>query len=308
VRVLNDAAAYDGYMRRSTALSPAFTDAASVSAALQQARAFGPRSMVRGAVAYAAVAALQNQAFVAALRDAGNTPEHRDQMVGYILTNPVYLYGFKGSQEAAALAQSALAPSALKLYGTGRIIRQSAYDIQKQSWSKVNVTDLPGRLASSEAAAKGEMPADPDRLAEIKQAMAGASPLPDVAAPPPLAPPYTPMVAHALQLAGIAALGEAGDEAYDRLAGLLADDDTEACLAAAKRNFHQCLAVAKPNYEDIFCTGQHGLRDTGACMAKAAGVEPPPEPAPPPPMVKTKPAKARLHHRRPAAAGSAQPH
>ena len=98
----------------------------------------------------------------------------------------------------------------------------------------------------------------------------------------PLPPPYTELVAHALQLAAIAALGEANNEALDRLLALTTDGDATDCLSAAKRNFHQCLAVAKPNYEDVFCTGQHALMDTGSCMAKAAGETIPPEPVPPP--------------------------
>jgi hypothetical protein len=28
--------------------------------------------------------------------------------------------------------------------------------------------------------------------------------------------------------------------------------------------------VAKPNYEDMFCMGQHAMKDTGACVVKSA--------------------------------------
>ncbi|MGH7021951.1 MAG: hypothetical protein ACREEB_00005, partial [Caulobacteraceae bacterium] len=105
------------------------------------------------------------------------------------------------------------------------------------------------------------------------------------------------LVAEALQLAAIAALGEANDGDYDRLAALAGDQyGADTCLHDAKLNLYQCLAVAKPNYEDIYCMGQHGMSDTGACLAKAAGLELPPEPPPPPPPpVKARPIAA---HRR----------
>ncbi len=291
-RMIADAAAYDGYMRNTTSLTLAFTDAGSVSRMLDQARAYSPKSLVRGAVAAAAIAALRDKTFVASIREAGNSPEHRAQIVDYVLANPAYALVFKGSDEAASLARDAVGPNALQLFLTGKAIRQSAYDIQKQGWSKVAVPDLPGRLAAAEAAAAGDMTADPDRLLAARQAIAGSA-SGDLSVKP-MSAPYPPMIAQALQLAAIAALGEARDDTYDRLSVLTRDGDTEACLGAAKRNFHQCLAVARPNYEDIFCAGQHALRDTGACMAKAAGVELPPEPLPPPAV----PTKKRAVHKK----------
>lgn len=299
-RMLDDAAAYDGYMRHAAALSPGFTDAGAVSQALSAARAYQPKSLVRGAIAYAAIAALKDRPFVDALRKAGNTPENRQAMVGYIIANPAYLYQFSGYDQAAALARAAIGPTALQLYGTGKIVRQAAYDVQKQGWSKAEVVNLKGRLADSEAAAMAEMTPDPERLAVERQAIAevySPTPEPDPA-DAPLASPYTPLIAHALQLAAVAALGEASEDSYDRLAPLSVDDDTSACLLAAKRNFHQCLAVAKPNYEDIFCMGQHALRDTGACLVKAAGLEVPAEPPPPaPPVVKHATLHKTHHHK-----------
>jgi len=291
-RMIQDAAAYDSYMREAVAISPAFIDAASVSKALSLARAYAPKSLIRGAVAYGAIAALEDQNFIAALRAAGNSPEHRGQMVDYIIANPAYLYGFAGYDVAAALAREALGPTALRLYRTGLDVRQAAYDIQKQGWSKLEVTDLKGRLAAAEAAADKDMEPEPERLADARQAINGPAPLPTVAEP--LAPPYTPIIAHALQLAAIAALGEARNDTYERVAVLTTDHDTIDCLGVAKRNFHECLAVAKPNYEDIFCTGQHGLSDTGACMVKASGLELPVPPPPPP----APPAKKKTSHRR----------
>ena len=53
--------------------------------------------------------------------------------------------------------------------------------------------------------------------------------------------------------------------------GWLTDDYyLDHCLAEAKLSLYECLAVAKPNYEDVFCLGQHALKDTGACVVKSA--------------------------------------
>lgn len=292
-RMLQDAAAYDGYVRAAAATSPAFVDASAVSRALKQTGAYSPKTLVRGAVAYGAIAALEDAAFVASVRQAGNTPEHRRQMVGYILANPAYVALFTDAGAAAGLAREAIGPASLQLYATGRAVKQSAYDIQKQAWSKAQVADLQGRLSGAEAQAISDMTADPERLAAARQSIAGLAPIPLPTTPLPNSSGNTPLISHALQLAAIAALGEATDDTYSQLAALAADDDTQACLSAAKRNFHQCLAVAKPNYEDIFCMGQHGLRDTGACLARAAGFEVPAEPLPPPPVA----AKAKIVHR-----------
>jgi hypothetical protein len=111
-------------------------------------------------------------------------------------------------------------------------------------------------------------------------------------------------VAKAVQLAAIAALGEASDDLYDRLSGLAAEESTDNCLHIAKLNLYQCLAVAKPNYEDAFCAGQHAMVDTGACLIRNAGGLTPFELGPPPP---TPAFKRVVVSRRPAARAVRRP-
>jgi hypothetical protein len=296
-RMIQEAAAYDSYVRRVITISPAFTDASTVTQALNSTRAYSPKSLVRGAIVYAAIAALQDPVFVASVREVGAIPENRKAIVGYLLTNSGYLQNFKDSDVAAGLAREALAPRALRLIVLGRAVHQAAYDIQHQGWSKVEVADLNGRLAAAEAAANGEMAPDPDSVAQEKQSAGGKPTLPTAGTPLP--PPYMPMVSRALQLAAIAALGEARDDDLDQLASLTVDEDATACLGGAKRYFHECLAVAKPNYEDVFCIGEHGMQDTGACLVKAVGMAVPPEPPPPPRPASAKPP---TYHRRHASA------
>jgi hypothetical protein len=281
-RTLADAAAFEAYMERVSATSPAFTSGAAVSVALKDATVYEPKALIRGAVAYAAVAALENQTFVTEVRNAGNTPENRRLMVGYLINDPAYALLFKGSDGAAGLARAALGQSGLKLLAAGKAIKQSSYDIQHQPWSKIEVADRVGRLKAVEGAGVGGvLPAAADHVDALQRAATGGTPLAITAAP--LRPPYTPLVARAIQLAAIAALGEASDETYDQLATLAADENTNTCLHMAKLNLYQCLAVSKPEYEDVFCMGQHGMADTGSCLAKNAGVALPVEAAPPPP-------------------------
>ena len=280
-RLLGDAAAYEAYLIRVTATSPTgFTSGAAVARALKTAAAYEPRVLVRGEIAYGAVAALQNPTFVAQVRAAGNSPENRRLMVDYILRDPGYPFRFQGSDAAAGLAKEALGGAGLRLYATGKVVKQSAYDVQHQTWSREEIVDRAGRLASVEAAAASGISPAAERVAILQRAATGVEPLPITA--PPAQPPYTPLIARSLQLAAIAALGEANDNAYDQLTALTADADTDTCLHMAKLNLYQCLAVAKPHYEDIFCMGQHVMLDTGICLARGAGVDLPPDPTPPP--------------------------
>jgi hypothetical protein len=286
-----DAAAYQAYLERVTATSPAFANGGAIALALKDTAAYEPRSLIRGAVAYGAIAALAEPSFIEAIRAAGNSPENRRLMMGYMAADPAYALLFKGADMAAADAREAIGGAGLKLHATGRVIRNASYAIQHQDWSKQDVVDRTGRLLSVEAAGKAPPPPADERVDALQRAVSGAAPLPSAPAPSP--PPYTPLVARAVQLAAMAALGEAGEGAYDQMAFLASDDGADTCLHMAKLNLYQCLAVAKPHYEDVFCMGQHGMIDTGACLIRGAGLAVPPEPTPAP---ATTPAARKRKH------------
>jgi len=274
-RLLEDAAAYQAYLDRATATSSAFTSAQSVSQALKTVAAYEVKALIRGAIAYGAVAALDNPTFVADVRAAGASPENRRLILGYLASDPGYALMFKGADGAAGLAQQAIGTAGLQLYAAGKSVKLSAYSIQHQAWSKQDIPDRPGRLSAVEAEGESALQPAEDRVPALERAASGAAPLPISA--PPAQPPYTPLVARAVQLAAMAALGEAGDESYDRLTTLTVDDTTHTCLHIAKLNLYQCLAVAKPNYEDVFCMGQHVMMDTGSCLVKNVGLATPVE-------------------------------
>lgn len=274
-RTVAEAAAFQAWSERVGGASAAFTSGAGVAQTLKDAAAYEPKALIRGAIAYAAIAALQDQQFVAELRSAGNSPDNRRLMAGYLMADPAYALLFRSSDRAAGLAREALGGAGLRLYATGKAVRQASYDVQHQPWSKLDVEARPARLAAVEAQGQQPMPNAADHIDALQRVIAGGAPSISASA---LAPPYTPLVAKALQLAAIAALGEASDEIYDRLEALASDEPTDNCLHIAKLNLFQCLAVARPNYEDMFCTGQHAMMDTGACMVVNAGLAVPVEP------------------------------
>jgi hypothetical protein len=85
-------------------------------------------------------------------------------------------------------------------------------------------------------------------------------------------PPYTPVIANALAMAALAALGAAGDEARPNTQALMQESGSEFCLSMSKLNLFQCLAASRPSYEDMFCVGRHIVRDLGTCTFGATRV------------------------------------
>lgn len=278
--VVERASAFRGYMNRAGGLSSAFQNGEQIQTALKVGASYETKSFLNSAVAYAAVLALQDPTFVASVREVAANPTQRQEMVNNIFSNPSYAAVFKGSDSAAGLIIDEIGGYGLKVYMTGKSVKQAAYDVQKASWSKGSVVDRDGRLASAKTLSATPALAESADVAVLQNASTGGQSL---GLTPRAAPaPYQPIVIRGLAVAALAALGAAGDNNLASIDALSADPMTNSCLNMAKLNLYQCLAVAKPHYEDIFCLGQHILIDTGACIAKASGAALPPEPPPPP--------------------------
>jgi hypothetical protein len=271
--VIAEAAAYQSYITRTAATSPAFKTGGEVAQALKQGASYDPQLLQRGAVAYAAVVALQDPNFVAGVRVFASDPGNRRAVVEDIHIDPAYVVGLKGSDSAAGLVIAALMGHAQGMVATGQSVKQAAYDVQHEAWSKESVVDRAQRLADAKATVSGLQLASADDAARLQQAANGAAPLGLTGQP--VAPPYTPVVIHGMAIAALALLGQAGDADMAQITPLLDDQPSATCLNMAKLNLYQCLSVSKPHYEDIFCLGQHVLMDTGQCLAIAAGA---PEP------------------------------
>jgi hypothetical protein len=297
-RLIEQAGAYRAYVQRAGAISPAFTDGASVASSVRVGAAFEPKQLLRGAMAYGAVAALQEPRFVAAARTYAADPATRHEMTLQILRNPNYVLGLDGADGAAGLVIAALGEEGKRIYAKGKAVKQSAYDVQHSSWSKADVANRPARLAEAKMLSAAPLAADSAELSLLSQAVVGAAPLGLSAAP--ATGPYSPVVVRSMAVAALAALGQAGDANVEQVSGLMADPAMASCLNMSKLNLYQCLAVSKPHYEDVFCLGQHVLMDTGQCLMRSAGLPAPVEVRPvkvaetaPRPAGKKPPAKKR---------------
>jgi hypothetical protein len=266
---VHDAAAYQRYMRESGAIAPNFTDGMSVAQSLRVGAAYQPAQFLRGELAYAAIAALQDRTFVDAVRAEGQTPEQRYAIVARIYADPANALRFTDGRGAAGLAKAALTGDGLRLLSAGKAVRKSAYDIQRQPWSHDDVADRDGRLmAVKMLATTGRLVTTNDESA-LQSRVGGVVDLGSADAPAP--PPFSPLVVRAVALAALAAIGQADEEAAQRLSWLSQDYFTEHCLTHAKNELNECLAVAKPHYEDIFCLGQQAMMYTAECVVKGAG-------------------------------------
>jgi len=275
-RLVELASAYRLYVNNSTAIAPGFADGQGVASSLSVGSAYEPGQLVRGAIAYGAIVALQDHTFVEGVRVYAKDPTQRRQIAYEILKDPAYAVGIPGSAGAAGAVIAALGGDGQRLYDTGKAIKQAAYEIQKQPWSKAEVPGRDARLATAKTLSAAAMTGDVAETARLQQASSGAAPLLPLAAQP-AAPPYTPTVIRALAVAALAALGEAGDANVTTVMGVITEPNIGACMNFSKLNLYQCLAVSRPHYEDVFCLGQHAMMDTGRCVIRASGLPEPHE-------------------------------
>ena len=271
--VLQAAGAYRIYMRKAAHVGVSHAGA-ELEGSLQLAEASEPVGLTKGAVAYAAVLALQEPSFVEGVRVYAVDPGQRRTVADRLVADPAYALAMPGAAAAAARIAQALAVDGAQVAEAGRAVKQSAYDMQKQKWSSGDIPDRPGRLSRAKTLASAPMAATPEEMAALAadDAATGQTRLTQVSVAAPSGPPYTTTIQHGLAIAALAALGETGDANDATVQTLLNEPVGAFCHNMAKLNLYQCLAVAKPYYEDAFCLGQHVLIDTGQCVMKVAGV------------------------------------
>ena len=284
-QIIELASTYRATMASAAGISPAFMSGDEVEAAVRTSASYELAQLQQGAVAYAAIAALQEPNFVASVRRYAVDKTIREDVAARLIANPAYATTFENHEAAAGLAIAALDGTGAQVASTGYAVKQAAYDVQHSAWSKQNIPNAADRLSlAKDLSAQRNLAGEAD-VESLRQATVGAAAL--SLAGDPVSGPYTPVITRALAVAALAALGMAGDDRAEAVAPLLDEQSASYCLNLAKLNYYQCLAVSKPYYEDVFCLGQHALIDTGECMIKAAGAPvsaftPPPPPAPAP--------------------------
>ena len=275
-RVVEQAAAYRAYVAHASAISTGFANGGDVAQGLKTGEAYEPAALLRGAIAYGAVVALQDPTYVAGVRKFVGDPEQRRTVAYEIMKDPAYAVGFAGSASAAGMVIAALGDDGKKVLDQGRSIHQAAYDVQHQAWSKSDVPGRDSRLALAKQLSSEPGLGEVAETARLQTAVAGSGQM--SLTPQSAQPPYTSEVVHSLAVAALAALGYADDKSLGQIMPMLAEPDGAVCLNMAKLNLYPCLAVARPHYEDVFCLGQHALEDTGHCLMKGAGVPEPVDP------------------------------
>ncbi|HEY1425769.1 MAG TPA: hypothetical protein VGF50_03775 [Caulobacteraceae bacterium] len=269
-RFVAAAGAYDDYMRQAASITPAaLSDAGNVGQALRAGAAYEPAQLRIGMVSYGAIAALTDSAFVADVRRAGATPEGRYALLAKIFSNPKVVLEFADGARAAAIAKQAMMSGGLRLYDAGNAVRLAAYSIQHQPWSLQPVPDLSTRGDAIKRLSNSPRPTPGSETQTLDLMIAGETP--NGAGLEAATGRRTDLVVRAVALAALASIGQATDEDAPRLGWLTDDYYVDHCLAEAKLLLFECLAVARPNYEDVFCLGQHAMKDTGACVTIGAG-------------------------------------
>jgi hypothetical protein len=244
-----------------------FADGESVARALKAASAYQPAQLEEGMISYGAIAALQDDRFVAGVEQAAGRGEQRAAFAERLIEDPLAATRIDGADEAARRIEVALSAKAAPLVSSATDVKAAAYSVQHQAWSKVMVANPQARLAELKSlAAIRTAPSDDDNHA-MMEAVAGMD---DPGAPAGATPTgFTAIEARALALAAESVLGHATGPERDRLSPLLSEADSAECFKMAKLNLYQCMAVAGPQYEDVFCMGQHAMMDTGHCVADA---------------------------------------
>lgn len=270
--IIEAASAYVGYMQTATAIPNKFADGASVSSALRTGAHAEKTQLQQGVIAYGAILALQDPAFVEAVRVYAANPTSRAQIARNIMSDPTYVVSIGGHESAAGLVINTLYAQGAKLKAQGELVKKESLDIQlKAAWSKATVPNLMGRLQEVKNLSGSMTPGSPEMGAMLDAAARGQAQMGLTGQSVP--PPYTPAVIRSLAIAALAVLGEAGDDS-PYITQLLVDNQDGFCFNMSKLNLYQCISVAKPFYEDMYCLGLHVMTDTGQCVMNSAGGAP----------------------------------
>lgn len=275
--VAESAAVYVGFIREVSAIRAGFPDAESIQAAMHRGAAYQSGQVSRGLIAYASILALQSPEFVAGLRGYAADPTVRQQVINSILTDPNYAAALPGADAAAGLIATTIGRDAAVLTAIADAVEGDAYTIQERNdprrrWATTPIPNREVRLERAKTLSNGAMLPSPEESARLFAAAHAGSGLGVSGAK--ATPPYTPVVARALSIAALAALGAAGEDQRENTDILVNDAGNQFCFDLSKLNLFQCLAASRPSYEDMFCIGRHIVRDLATCAGSAVGPVP----------------------------------
>ena len=137
--VVEAASAYQTYLRNAASIRAAFRDGEAVNQAMSVGEAYQPAQMEEGLIAYTALIAMEDARFVDGVRRAAGGPEDRAREADLLLGDPANVETIAGAEEAGALVGAVLREDGGQLFATGHAVKQSAYEVQRQAWSKQTV-------------------------------------------------------------------------------------------------------------------------------------------------------------------------
>jgi len=270
-RLIEAAEAYADFMHRSSAISAGFKSGANVAEAVRTGAGYEPKQFQEGAIAYAALTALQEPEFVQGVRMLMAEGDQGALFAEQLTVQPQAALNIRGADLAAARAAAALHRHGEHLFSVGTQVKQAAYDVQHAEWSKAQVSDPDGRLAAAKAISAQRATFKDDMEPLLTKAVIAETTGETLSATTP-----SPIVARGLAIAALSVLGQLHGDQDPHLFTLLSEAKSADCLKMAKLNLFQCLSVARPHYEDIFCLGEHAMKETGQCVVKASGYTPTP--------------------------------
>lgn len=268
-RLVEAAQAYADYVKKTTAISAAFKSGATVAEAVKTGSGYEMHQFEEGAIAYAALTALQEPEFVQGVQSLLAEGDQGALFADQLAMQPQAALNIRGADLAAARAAAALHRHGQHLVSVGAQVKQAAYDVQHSEWSKAQVSDPDGRLANAKTISGHRIELKGDEAPELTKAVLAETMEEGRAAP-------SPVVTRGLAIAALAVLGQLHGDEDNHLFTLLNEPKSADCLKMAKLNLFQCLSVSRPHYEDIFCLGEHAMMETGQCVVKAAGYTPVP--------------------------------
>ena len=101
--VVEEASQFRAYMRHAASITPNFKSGEAIENSLTLGESFQAQELSRGAIAYAAVIALQEPGFVASVRTYAVDPVQRKDLAQKLMNDPYYATALPGAQSAAGL-------------------------------------------------------------------------------------------------------------------------------------------------------------------------------------------------------------
>jgi hypothetical protein len=268
-RVIDAAGAFERYMRTAAAIHADFGDGEAVTRALETGATYDQGQLEAGAVAYAALMALQEPTFVHTLSQLSPDPTARMAVARQLVAEPEAVMQAPGARLAAARAATVIGRMGGSLYASGAAVKQAAYDVQHQAWSRAAILAPQAELAKIKTQSTTPVALKSEDTASLITSLVAMRRSSET----PMGPsgPVSPLVARGLALAALAIMGQADEDHAEQIAPLLVEARSADCVKTARLALYECLSVAGPQYENVFCLGQHAMMDTGQCVVKAAG-------------------------------------